>query len=133
MPKRTPRLAARYADDFNVGFQSPEVSAERFARVRAACQAVGRAPASLVYSNALVVCCARIPALLQKRASAIGREVDELREHGLCGTPAEILKRLGEYQAIGTPRVYLQVLDLADLDHLHEIARSVLPAATALA
>ena len=132
-PKRTPRLAAMYADDFNVGFQTPEVSAERFERVREACQAVGRDPASMVYSSALVVCCAEDPRLLQKRAAAIGREVDELREHGLCGTPAEVLKRLAEYHAIGTQRVYLQVLDLADLDHIREIAQGVLPGATALA
>jgi F420-dependent oxidoreductase-like protein len=132
-PKRTPRLAAKYADDFNVGFQSPEVSAERFARVRAACQAAGRDPASLVYSNALVVCCANDPAILRQRASAIGREVDELREHGLCGSPAEIVDKLAQYHAVGTRRVYLQVLDLSDLDHLREIAQSVLPGATALA
>jgi F420-dependent oxidoreductase-like protein len=131
-PKRTPRLAALYADDFNVGFQSVEVSAERFARVREACQAVGRDPASLVYSNALVVCCANDPATLHKRAAAIGREVDELREHGLCGTPAEVLDRLAQYHAIGTGRVYLQVLDESDLDHIREIAQGVLPGATRL-
>jgi F420-dependent oxidoreductase-like protein len=131
-PKRTPRLAALYADDFNVGFQSVEVSAERFARVREACQAVGRDPASLVYSNALVVCCANDPATLRKRAAAIGREVDELREHGLCGTPAEVLDRLAQYHAIGTGRVYLQVLDESDLDHIREIAQGVLPGATRL-
>jgi len=130
-PRRTPRLAAKYADDFNVGFQSPEVSAERFARVRAACSAIGRDPASVVYSNALVVCCASDSATLHKRAAAIGRQVDELREHGLCGTPAEILERLRQYHAVGSRRVYLQILDLSDLDHIREIAESVLPAATA--
>jgi len=59
--------------------------------------------------------------------------VDELREHGLCGTPAEILDRLAQYHAIGTKRVYLQVLDLSDLDHIREIGQGVLPGATALA
>jgi F420-dependent oxidoreductase-like protein len=131
-PKRTPHLAALYADDFNVGFQSAEVSAERFARVREACQAVGRDPATLVYSNALVVCCANDPATLRKRAAAIGREVDELREHGLCGSSTEVLDRLAQYHAIGTQRVYLQVLDLSDLDHIREIAQGVLPGATGL-
>jgi alkanesulfonate monooxygenase SsuD/methylene tetrahydromethanopterin reductase-like flavin-dependent oxidoreductase (luciferase family) len=129
-PKRTPRLAAMYADDFNVGFQSAETSAERFDRVREACKAVGRDPASMIYSAALVVCCATDPATLRRRAAAIGREVDELREHGLCGTPAEVLDKLGQYQALGTQRVYLQVLDLSDLDHIREIAQGVLPRAT---
>jgi alkanesulfonate monooxygenase SsuD/methylene tetrahydromethanopterin reductase-like flavin-dependent oxidoreductase (luciferase family) len=131
-PKRTPRLAARYADDFNVGFQSPEVSAERFARVREACRAIGRDPASVVYSNALVVCCAADSATLHKRAAAIGREVDELREHGLCGTPAEVLERLSQYEAVGSRRVYLQILDVSDLDHIREIGERVLPAAQAV-
>jgi alkanesulfonate monooxygenase SsuD/methylene tetrahydromethanopterin reductase-like flavin-dependent oxidoreductase (luciferase family) len=131
-PKRTPRLAARYADDFNVGFQSPEVSAERFARVREACRAIGRDPASVVYSNALVVCCATDSATLHKRAAAIGREVDELREHGLCGTPAEVLERLSQYEAVGSRRVYLQILDVSDLDHIREIGERVLPAAQAV-
>jgi F420-dependent oxidoreductase-like protein len=131
-PKRTPHLAALYADDFNVGFQSPEVTAERFARVRAACQAVDRDPASLVYSAALVVCCANDSATLTRRAAAIGREVAELREHGLCGTPAEVLDRLAQYHASGTQRVYLQVLDESDLDHIREIAQGVLPGATSL-
>jgi F420-dependent oxidoreductase-like protein len=131
-PKRTPHLAALYADDFNVGFQSPEISAERFARAGEACTAVGRDPASLLCSNALVVCCADDPATLKKRAAAIGREVDELREHGLCGTPAEVLDKLRQYHAIGSKRVYLQVLDLSDLDHIREIAQGVLPGATGL-
>ena len=131
-PRRTPRLAATYADDFNVGFQSPETSAERFERVREACKPVGRDPASLVYSNLLVVCCAADPATLRKRAAAIGREVDELREHGLCGSPSEVVDRLRQYHAKGSRRVYLQVLDLSDLDHIREIAESVLPAANEL-
>ncbi|MDQ6670063.1 MAG: LLM class F420-dependent oxidoreductase [Chloroflexota bacterium] len=132
-PKRTPRLAALYADDFNVGFQSAETTAERFARVREACQAVGRDPASLVYSAALVVCCAEDSATLSRRAAASGREVDELREHGLCGTAAEVLDRLAQYHAIGTQRVYLQVLDMSDLEHIREIGQGVLPGATNLA
>jgi F420-dependent oxidoreductase-like protein len=131
-PKRTPRLAAQYADDFNVGFQSAEICAERFARVREACQAVGRDPASLVHSAALVVCCANDATTLKRRAAAMGREVDELREHGLCGTPAEVLDKLRRYAAVGTQRVYLQVLDLADLDHIREIAQGVLSGATGL-
>jgi F420-dependent oxidoreductase-like protein len=131
-PTRTPQLAATYADEFNVAWQSAQTSAARFARVREACQAAGRDPASLVHSNALVVCCADDPARLRSRAAAIGRDVDELREHGLCGSAAEVLDKLGQYHAIGTQRVYLQVLDLSDLEHIREIADGVLPGATGL-
>jgi len=132
-PRRTPQLAAQYADDFNVAFQSAEVTAERFGRVREACQTIGRDPASLVYSSALVVCCADDPATLKRRAASIGREVDELRTNGLCGTPAEVLARLETYHAAGAQRVYLQILDVLDLDHIREIAQGVLAGATALA
>src|SRR5919206_584525 len=53
---RTPRLAARYADEFNVPFGSVEDSARQFARVRAAAEEAGRNPDALTYSTALVVC-----------------------------------------------------------------------------
>ncbi|MGI9147676.1 MAG: LLM class flavin-dependent oxidoreductase, partial [Chloroflexota bacterium] len=131
-PKRTPHLAALYADDFNVGFQGPDTTAERFSRVRQACEAVGRDPSSLVYSAALTVCCAKDSATLNKRAAAIRREIPQLREQGLCGTAAEVVERLAQYHEVGTQRVYLQVLDMSDLEHIREIAQGVLPQATRL-
>ena len=66
-------------------------------------------------------------ALIARRAAAIGREVDELRENGLAGTPTELLDKLAGYADAGVQRVYLQVLDLADLDHLRLVADEVLP------
>jgi F420-dependent oxidoreductase-like protein len=130
--RRTPRLAATYADEYNVNFQPPETTGERFARVREACQRAGRDPSSLVYSVALAVCCAPDDATLRRRAAAIGRGVEELRQNGLCGTPAEVLDRLRRYQALGAGRAYLQVLDLADLDHIRYLGAELLPAASAL-
>ncbi len=125
-PKRTPRLAAAYASEFNMGFSSVEVTTAQFDRVRAACAAIGRHPDSLVYSEALVVCCGETEADIARRAASIGREVDELRKNGLCGTPDEVVDKLATYAAIGCSRVYLQVLDLADLDHLTLIGEQVL-------
>ena len=52
---------------------------------------------------------------------------DELRRNGAAGTPAEVLETIGRYADIGAERVYLQVLDLADLDHLRLVAAEVLP------
>jgi F420-dependent oxidoreductase-like protein len=125
--KRTPRLAARYASEFNVPFASATDSARLFAGVREACEEAGRDPASLVYSSALVLCVGRDEAEIAGRAAAIGREVDELREHGVAGTPAEAVDVLGRYAEAGAQRVYLQVLDLADLDHLDLVAAEVAP------
>ncbi|PZF91620.1 LLM class F420-dependent oxidoreductase [Micromonospora deserti] len=125
--KRTPRLAARYADEFNLPFASLEDSVAQFGRVRAACAEVGRDPERLCWSNALVLCCGRDDAEVARRAAVIGREPDELRANGLAGTPAEIVDKIGRYAAIGSQRIYLQVHDLADLDHLELVAAEVMP------
>lgn len=125
--RRTPRLAARYAAEFNVGFSSADVVGDRFVRVREACDTAGRDPNELVYSAALTVCCGRDDAEVRRRADVIGREADELRGSGVAGTPAECVETIGRYAAIGTERVYLQVMDLHDLDHLDLIAAEVMP------
>jgi len=125
--RRTPTLAARYADEFNVPFHSVSKSAELFGRVREACAAEGRDPSSLHCSNALVLCCGDDEAEVARRAGAIGREVDELRENGLAGTPDEVVDKIGRYAEAGSERIYLQVLDLGDLDHLELVAEKVIP------
>ncbi|WP_433551056.1 LLM class F420-dependent oxidoreductase [Micromonospora zamorensis] len=125
-PKRTPRLAARYADEFNLPFASVPDTAAQFDRVRAACVEIGRDPAGMVWSNALVLCCGRDDAEVARRAAAIGRDPDELRANGLAGTPAEVLDTIGRYAEIGSERIYLQVLDLGDLAHLEFVASEVM-------
>lgn len=125
--RRTPELAARYADEFNLPFVDLDTTRAQFARVREACGAVDRDPASLTWSNALVVCVGADEAEIARRAAAIGREVDELRANGLAGTPSEVVDRLGTFAEAGSQRAYLQVLDLGDLDHLRLIAAEVLP------
>ncbi|MEV6552443.1 LLM class F420-dependent oxidoreductase [Streptomyces sp. NPDC051597] len=122
---RTPRLAARYADEFNIPFASLADSERQFGRVRTAAQSAGRNPDDLVYSNALVVCVGKNDAEVARRAAAIGREVEELKANGLAGSPAEVVEKIGAYEAIGSSRIYLQVLDLDDLDHLELISTQV--------
>jgi F420-dependent oxidoreductase-like protein len=125
--RRTPRLAARYAHEFNVPFMPAAENARLFAGVREACEEAGRDPSSLVYSSALVLCVGRDEAELARRAAAIGRDVAELRDNGVAGTPAEAVDVLGRYAEAGAQRVYLQVLDLGDLDHLDLVAGEVAP------
>ncbi|MFD3327748.1 LLM class F420-dependent oxidoreductase [Streptomyces sp. NPDC058701] len=124
--KRTPRLAARYADEFNMPFASIADSARQFDRVREAAEQAGREPDDLVYSNALVVCVGKDDAEVARRAAAIGRDVGDLRANGLAGSPAEVVEKIGAYAETGSSRVYLQVLDLDDLDHLELISAQVL-------
>jgi F420-dependent oxidoreductase-like protein len=125
--KRTPRLAARYAAEFNVPFASAQDNGRLFDGVRAACEEEGRDPSSVVYSSALVLCVGKNEAEIAGRAAAIGREVDELRAHGVAGTPSEAVDILGRYAEVGAQRCYLQVLDLSDLDHLDLVAAEVAP------
>ena len=126
-PKRTPRLAAQYAAEFNVPFHSLKDTSRQFGVVRDACSAADRDPATLTMSAAQVVCCGRDEAAITRRAASIGRQVAELRENGLCGRPDEVLAKLKRFAEAGAQRAYLQVLDLADLEHLELIAEDVLP------
>jgi F420-dependent oxidoreductase-like protein len=127
---KTPRLAAAYADEFNAGFLSVPDSAAAFGRVREACAAAGRDAASLRYSVAQTVCCGRDTAELERRAAAIGQPLADLRAHAVAGTPAEVIDRIGQFGEVGADGVYLQVLDLDDIDHLELIAAEVLPQVT---
>ncbi|NEW55318.1 LLM class F420-dependent oxidoreductase [Nocardia cyriacigeorgica] len=123
--RRTPRLAARYASEFNMPFSSLEETATQFERVRAAVAERGRAADEMIYSNALVACVGTSDAEVTRRADAIGREVDELKANGLAGSPAEVVDKIGRFAELGTQRIYLQILDLRDLDHLELIAQQV--------
>jgi F420-dependent oxidoreductase-like protein len=125
--RRTPRLAARFADEFNVPFRALRDSAAAFARVREACEAAGRYPASMIYSVAQTVCCGKDEAEFRRRADAIGMKPEELREGAIGGTPGEVAAKIAEFAQIGADRVYLQVLDLTDIAHLELIASDVLP------
>jgi F420-dependent oxidoreductase-like protein len=126
-PRRTPRLAARFADEYNAQFSSVRDSADAFARTREACEAIGRYPDSMIYSVAHTVCCGKDEAEFRRRATAIGREPEDLRENELGGTPGEVAAKIAEFAEIGAERVYLQVVDLEDLDHLELIASDVSP------
>jgi F420-dependent oxidoreductase-like protein len=126
-PRRTPALAARYADEFNAAFQSPQNAAGLFARVREASIEAGRDPASVAFSAAQVVCCGKDAAELTRRAASIGRDLDDLRATGLAGSPSEIVDKIGAFAESGAGTVYLQVLDLDDLDHLELLGSQVLP------
>jgi F420-dependent oxidoreductase-like protein len=123
--KRTPALAARYADEFNIPFASVEDSARQFGRVREAADAYGRKAGDIVYSNALVACVGKDDASVARRAAAIGRDADELRANGLAGSPAEVVDKIGRYAELGATRFYLQILDLDDIEHLELISSEV--------
>lgn len=125
--KRTPLLAATFADEFNVPFASLDTVRTQFERVADALEANGRSADSMTYSAAFVLCAGRDGAELTRRAAAIGRELDEMRTNSpLVGTPGEIVERLGAFAEIGVQRVYMQLLDMSDLEHLQLFADEVM-------
>jgi F420-dependent oxidoreductase-like protein len=130
--RRTPALAARHAAEFNVPYAGLATVSAQFARVRAACEATGRESASIRLSAVLPLCCGRTESEVARRAAAQGRSAAELREAGLAGSPAEVIDTLGRFAGAGADRIYLSILDLADLDHLALTAAEVLPAAARL-
>ncbi len=126
--RRTPMLAARFANEYNVAFSSIETTKTQFDRVSAACSEIGRDPTEIRRSAALVVAVARDEAELARRAEVIGRTVEDLRANGIAGLPAEAVDRLGTWRAhTGVERIYLQLLDLSDFDQIELIAAEVMP------
>jgi F420-dependent oxidoreductase-like protein len=120
-PRRTPALAARFADEFNVGFASPATTSVQIARVRSACDSIGRNPADIVYSAVQLVCLGPDPATLARRLKTTGRNPEEFQDGGLAGSMDQIVDKLATFAQIGVSRMYLQLLDLSDLDHLAEL------------
>ena len=124
--KRTPALAARYADEFNLPFVPFDEGLPQLDRVRRACEVIGRDPETMRFSSALVLCVGTDESEVRRRAEAIGQDVDILRRDHLGGTVAEVVDKIGRYAESGQTRLYLQTLDLDDLDHLRLVAAEVM-------
>jgi F420-dependent oxidoreductase-like protein len=123
--RRTPVLAARFADEFNVGFAPVGTTGTQIARVRAACEDIGRDPSAIVYSVVQLVCLGADPMTLERRLAATRGKADEIVISGLSGPPSQIADKLGAFAHVGVSRVYLQLLDLSDLDHLAELGQLI--------
>jgi alkanesulfonate monooxygenase SsuD/methylene tetrahydromethanopterin reductase-like flavin-dependent oxidoreductase (luciferase family) len=125
--RRTPQLAARYATEFNIGFVDPETVAAKFENVRAICVEEERDPATLRMSVAWPTIVGADEAEVRRRCAAAGIDADS--DHGgrLVGTPAQVVEKTAGLGALGAERLYLQTMDMTDLDHLDLIAAEVLP------
>lgn len=117
--RRSPQIAAEFADEFNVPFATIEQTAAGFHAASLAALKLGRPP--LRNSAAQVVACGQSPLEAKRRA-------EPLRELPLLyGTPDQVVDQIGRFREIGTDRVYLEILDMTDLDHLELLANKVLP------
>jgi probable F420-dependent oxidoreductase, Rv1855c family len=127
-PKRTPALAARYAAEFNLPFPRLDVAVAQYERVANACTAVGRDPGGMVRSFAQRVAVGATDAEVERRLAVTGTAAGDHVDNPLVGTPDQVVDALGRWrEEAGVTRVYLQVLDLSDLDHLELIAARVAP------
>ncbi|HEY6739883.1 MAG TPA: LLM class F420-dependent oxidoreductase [Actinopolymorphaceae bacterium] len=128
--RRTPLAAARYAAEFNLGFNTVDALRPGFERVRETCAEIGRDPATLVLSSVGPVCCGKTDDEVRRRAANLNRELAEVRSAGVAGSPAQIVDQLGRFAEVGVTRYYLQCLDLTDIDQIELIASDVLPQLT---
>ncbi|MDZ8276784.1 LLM class F420-dependent oxidoreductase [Microbacterium aquimaris] len=126
-PKRTPAIAARFASEFNIGFVDEPTVAEKFATVSAACERIDRDPATLKRSVALTTL-AGDPDDVRRHAAVLGRDLADISpENHFIGDAATIAEKVHRLAALGAERIYFQLFDLADLDHLDYLGREVLP------
>ncbi|MFI5907332.1 LLM class F420-dependent oxidoreductase [Dactylosporangium sp. NPDC051541] len=127
-PKRTPKLAARYADEFNVPFSSLRDTDAQYRRVVDAIEQEGRdGRAPIVFSFAQTIVCGRDDAEVRRRAEALGLDSKKPQDGQLYGTPERLAEDLHGFVAAGASRAFLQLLDLRDLDHLELIAAELAP------
>jgi F420-dependent oxidoreductase-like protein len=124
--KRTPELAARYADEFNAPFKTVAETARMIERVAEACERVGRS-SPLILSAGIVVACGQSDAEAQRRAAPLHEKTALPPEDPVVGTPDQVVEHIGQFADIGITRVHLRVPEMRDLDHLDLVASEVLP------
>ena len=125
--KRSARLVARFANEFNVAWSPLADTSEIFTRLKANLADTDRDPASLAYSAGQIICVGKDEADVRRRAAVLRQDAGTLRTSGLAGTPAEVVDKIGQLADLGVSRIYLQFLDLTDISQLELIAAEVLP------
>ena len=124
-PRRTLPLAARYADEWNAVFATPERFVELDARLDELLREAGRPPEQVRRTLMTRAVFGRTDADVESKLS--GRPAGELRENGIIvGTASEVTEQLGHLDEAGVQRVMLQWLETNDVDGLEAMAESVL-------
>ncbi len=134
--RRTLRLIAEHADEWN----TTRVTFDDYARKRAVleehCRAVKRDPATITHSLMVPIIIGRTESELTARRTKVisifpGVPEDEAGWHGagfLYGVPDRIRRDLQRWHDLGIRRVMLQMLDQEDVDAIDLIAREIIPA-----
>jgi alkanesulfonate monooxygenase SsuD/methylene tetrahydromethanopterin reductase-like flavin-dependent oxidoreductase (luciferase family) len=123
---RSYRLAARYADEFNLSSSGPEKARAAFAEVDAACLAIDRDPSTLTHSTMAGILIGRNDGEVSERiaalTAAVGSDEDEEAwlaerlERWITGTPDQARETVRRFAGAGVERIMLQDLLPWDLD-----------------
>lgn len=129
---RTPALAARFADEFNLSFVSPNIARAQFDRVETAAIKIGRNPENITRSAALMTVVGHNTTDVERRcesiANSLGRDISDLLRNGVVGTPAAAVDKICAWrERSGVTRLYLQQFDVADFEQVELIASDVFP------
>jgi F420-dependent oxidoreductase-like protein len=124
-PRRTPLMAATYADEFNSGGGAG--TAERFANVRRVCEEIGRDPSTLRMSVTTQLICGATRGEAEARLERLGDPGRRMLSMGTLGDVPAVVGALEELKAAGAEIAYLHIFDIDDLDHLRLIGAEVIP------
>ncbi len=127
-PRRTPDLVARFGREYNIGFPEDHEIQERIDNLHAACERIGRDPGTVRLSIAMSTFAGRDDAEVARRAARIGKTLEDVRDGvNIVGDADEIGRRIEFYRSFGVERVYFQLLDQQDPDHVEFLGAEVLP------
>ncbi len=127
-PRRTPALAARFADEFNAGAAPLPDAVRLFALVRRLCEENGRDPASLKLSIMVPGVCVGVGRTeIERRRRTLAASIGEAPAEDMSGTPEEVAERLREWADAGADRIYILLLDVEDVEHVRLLGEAVKP------
>jgi F420-dependent oxidoreductase-like protein len=131
---RSMRIAARWADEFNLSSSTPQLARDKYAALTAVCEAAGRDPASLTRSAMVGVLVGATAGELRGREktvlTALGQDagsgwLDERRQRWIYGTPEEARARIERYADAGVERMMLQDFVPRDLEMIDLLGQEI--------
>ena len=139
---RALRLAAMWADEYNLTFEGPARCREVRDRLSKECEVAGRDPGAVRLSLMTFTMVGSDRADLERRAARLldrrgdrsdpGDFLDGLPAERLRGTPQQLLEQLAELAEAGIERVMMQHLLHDDLEAVAFIGKEVIPQASSL-
>jgi len=132
------RIAARYADEFNLSSSSPDVARTKYGQLAAACEEAGRDPGSITRSTMSGVLIGRNRDELRARQEQLLRDFGnadagedwfhERRDRWVFGTPDEARAQVERYAEAGAERIMLQDFLPRDLEMIDLMAETLFDA-----